>query len=114
MQLHLGESGQVDALFRKSSKCCAQKVLRTCEWKDLDLVALRLADKCTHEHAKSAFEVVNSANKQLADETIKRELVHVLNLARGARRAAGRDCAASHVLSARLPQSAFAVVPTAR
>mmetsp|Transcript_14765 Transcript_14765/g.44609 ORF Transcript_14765/g.44609 Transcript_14765/m.44609 type:complete len:380 (-) Transcript_14765:1142-2281(-) len=39
-------------------------------------------DKCTHEHAKSAFEVVNNANKQLADENIKRELIHVLNLSR--------------------------------
>lgn len=92
MQLNVGEGGQVDVLFRMSSTCCAHEVLRTCEWKDLDLVALRLADKCTHEHAKSAFEVVNSANKQLADETIKRELVHVLNLARGARWTAARDC----------------------
>lgn len=39
-------------------------------------------DKCQHEYAKSAFEVVNSANKQLADDNIRRELVHVLNLAR--------------------------------
>ncbi len=40
-------------------------------------------DKCSHPQAKDAFEIVNAASKQLQDEDRRRELVHVLNLARG-------------------------------
>ena len=42
-------------------------------------------DKCSHPQAKAAFEIVNSASKQLQDDDRRRELVHVLNLSRGER-----------------------------
>ena len=40
-------------------------------------------DKCSHERAKEAFEVLNNANKDLLSEERRREVVHVLKMARG-------------------------------
>ena len=40
-------------------------------------------DKCRHPQAKAAFEIVNSASKQLQNEDFRKELLHTLNLARG-------------------------------
>ena len=42
-------------------------------------------DKCRHPQAKAAFEIVNSASKQLQNEEYRKELLHTLNLARGER-----------------------------
>ncbi len=41
-------------------------------------------DKCSHPQAKDAFEMLNSANTALLSEERRREVVHVLNMARGA------------------------------
>lgn len=40
-------------------------------------------DKCSHERAKEAFEVLNSANNDLQNEMRRREVIHVLNMAKG-------------------------------
>ena len=41
-------------------------------------------DKCSHPQAKEAFEMLNSANTALLSEERRREVVHVLNMAKGA------------------------------
>ena len=40
-------------------------------------------DKCSHPQAKDAFEMLNSANTALLSEERRREVVHVLNMAKG-------------------------------
>lgn len=40
-------------------------------------------DKCSHVRAKEAFEVLNSANNDLQSEERRREVIHVLNMAKG-------------------------------
>jgi DnaJ homolog subfamily C member 8 len=40
-------------------------------------------DKCKHPRAKDAFEVIGVANKELTDDDRRKEVLHVLNLARG-------------------------------
>lgn len=40
-------------------------------------------DKCSHERAKEAFEVLNAANKDLLSEERRREVIHVLKMAKG-------------------------------
>ena len=41
-------------------------------------------DKCSHPNAKDAFEMLNSANTSLLSEERRREIIHVLNMAKGA------------------------------
>ena len=40
-------------------------------------------DKCSHPNAKEAFEMLNSANTALLSEERRREIIHVLNMAKG-------------------------------
>ena len=40
-------------------------------------------DKCKHPRATDAFEVLGIASKELGDEEKTRELLYILNLARG-------------------------------
>ena len=40
-------------------------------------------DKCSHVRAKEAFEVLSSANSDLQSDERRREVIHVLNMAKG-------------------------------
>ena len=53
-------------------------------WLLLQVSLMVHPDKCSHPQAKDAFEMLNSANTALLSEERRREVVHVLNMAKGA------------------------------
>ena len=53
-------------------------------WLLLQVSLMVHPDKCSHPQAKEAFEMLNSANTALLSEERRREVVHVLNMAKGA------------------------------